>query len=113
MLQMLQMLQTQTLQMTTDTLTLDSNYNSIITEERIRPNDPNNIIYKNAFRFKHNDIVFLPSKDEILKTLETLPEFPKVYRNVKGTKRFKEMKDFLLTYNLLQQYFHLTQKINH
>jgi len=91
--------------MTTTTLKLDSNYNSIITEEKIRLNNPEDSIYKNANRFKHNDIVFLPSKDEINEILVSISKFPLRFKNVAGTKRFKEMKDYLLTYNLLQQYF--------
>ena len=91
--------------MTNDTLQLDSNFNAIITEEKIRLNNTEDSIYKNTNRFKHNDIVYIPSIIEIDKILVSISEFPLRYKNITGTKRFKELKDYLLTYNLLQQYF--------
>lgn len=87
--------------MTTDILTLDSNWNSIITQEKKRLD---NTIYKNSKVFKHNDIIFLPSITEINKILVNISKFPLRYKNIEGTKRFKEIKDYILIYNLLQQY---------
>lgn len=89
--------------MTTDILQLDRNYNSIIQEEKINP-FTREIIYKNNKRYKHNDIQYIPNLEIIQEAMLYINPLPKRYTDITGTKRFKEIKDFFLTFNLLQQY---------
>jgi len=90
--------------MTTDILQLDENYNALIQEMKISHNSEDTI-YKNSSRYKHSDIVFIPSFVSIQKIIMNLPTLPKRYNDIKGTERFKTLKDYILTFNLLQQYF--------
>jgi len=89
--------------MTTDTLRLDEDFNSIITEEKINPSTHVNT-FKNASRYKHNDIVYIPEFKLIQEHIVYIKPIPKRYSNITGTAHFKEIKDFFLTFNLLQQY---------
>ena len=91
--------------MTTDLISLDSNFNAIIEETKIYADYAERTIYKNANRYKHNDIVYIPQFNSIKNIIKELPEFPKRYKKIEGTERFKVLKDYILTFNLLQQYF--------
>jgi len=66
--------------MTTDLLSLDSNFNAIIEETKIYADYAERTIYKNANRYKHNDIVYIPQFNSIKNIIKKLPEFPKRYK---------------------------------
>jgi len=90
--------------MTTDTLQLDSNYNALVQELKLS-HSQEGTIYKNAYRYKHNDIVYIPEFTSIKEIIKTLPALPNNIRRMQGTERFKILSDYILTFNLLQQYF--------
>ena len=86
-----------------DRATLDDNY-KLLVEEIKNDRTHEGTIYKNANRYKHDDIVFIPTLNSIKEIIEQTP-LPKRFRKIEGTTIYKKLKDYILTVNLLQQYF--------